>query len=140
MSEHAAHGAEAHEHAHHPDYVKIWAVLIVLLVASVIGPIVGEKLHLPILTLITAFGIAVVKAGLVIKNFMHLTAQKTFIIYAMITSVVFMLLLFAAVAPDVMNHEGHHWENVAAKSSIQQHLDEQKAAGGSHGGHEGGGH
>jgi hypothetical protein len=41
----------------HPNYVKIWALLLVLLVVSIIGPVLG----IPCLTLVTAFGIALVK-------------------------------------------------------------------------------
>ncbi len=43
------------EHSHHPNYVKIWAVLVILLVVSVLGPMLGIKA----VTLITAFGIGI---------------------------------------------------------------------------------
>ena len=50
----------AHEHASHSPghYVKIWGILLVLFVISVCGPMIGIR----VITLITAFGIAVVKA------------------------------------------------------------------------------
>ena len=54
----------AHADAPHHDetsYVAIWGVLCALLVVSVLGPMVGVRL----LTLITAFGIAIVKAYIV---------------------------------------------------------------------------
>jgi len=44
----------------HPNYVKIWVWLVVLLLISVAGPM----LEIPALTIITAFGIAVIKAFL----------------------------------------------------------------------------
>ena len=47
--------SEAHEH---PNYVKIWYWLLVLLAISVAGPM----LEIPAVTIITAFGIAVVKS------------------------------------------------------------------------------
>ena len=53
-------------------YVKLWAVLLVLLVISVCGPMLEIKW----VTLLTAFGIAVVKAYLVAANFMHLKTEK----------------------------------------------------------------
>jgi caa(3)-type oxidase subunit IV len=90
---------------HHPNYVKIWAVLCVLLAISVLGPTLGIK----IVTLVTAFGIAVVKAYLVAKNFMHLNVQPRYAVYLLLTMLVFMLLLFAGVSPDVLNHEGDNW-------------------------------
>ena len=48
MSDHAA---------HHPiNYVRIWFILVALLIVSVAGPMLGH----PVITLITAFGIACV--------------------------------------------------------------------------------
>jgi hypothetical protein len=60
-------------------------------------------------TLITAFGIAVVKAYLVAKNFMHINVEPKYVVYLMTTMLVFMLLFFAGVAPDVMKFEGSNW-------------------------------
>jgi caa(3)-type oxidase subunit IV len=96
---------EHHEHHEHPNYVRIWAILLVLLSISVIGPMFGVK----IVTLITAFGIACVKAYLVAKNFMHINIAKRYVVYLVTTCLVFMLLFFAGVAPDVMMKEGTGW-------------------------------
>jgi caa(3)-type oxidase subunit IV len=93
------------EHAH-PNYVKIWGILVVLLVVSVIGPMLGH----PVITLVTAFGIAVVKAYLVARNFMHINVEPRYITYMMATVLVFMLLFFAGTSPDVMKAEGRGWE------------------------------
>src|SRR5262245_42322228 len=110
---HAHHGHQhhhghdhGHEHAHaHPNYVKIWAILLGLLVVSVVGPFVGIKA----VTLITAFGIAVVKAYLVVTNFMHINVEKRYIVYMVTTCLIFMLLFFAGSAPDVMKPAGANW-------------------------------
>jgi caa(3)-type oxidase subunit IV len=98
MSDHA----EAHPHV---NYVRIWQILLVLLVVSVLGPL----LEIQVVTLITAFGIAVVKAYLVAKNFMHLDQQPRYVLYMLGTALVFMLLFFAGTAPDVMKHAGDNW-------------------------------
>ena len=63
-------------------------------------------LGIKIVTLITAFGIAIVKAYLVAKNFMHINIEKRFVPYIVRTVLVFMLLFFAGVAPDVMKKDG----------------------------------
>lgn len=110
MADHAHPAAHAHEH---PNYVKIWGILVVLLCISVAGPMIGIK----IVTLITAFGIAVVKAYLVAKNFMHINIEQRFIPYIVLTVLVFMLLFFAGVAPDVMKKDGTQWEKPSWKSS-----------------------
>lgn len=138
MSDHSAH-ADDHAAHGHTNYVKIWGILLVLLVISVAGPFLGH----PIITLITAFGIAFVKAWLVIKNFMHLTIQPKVITYILATCLAFMLVFFAGTAPDVMEHEGARWENVSAKAETARALAEQAARGGGHGGghgEHGGGH
>jgi caa(3)-type oxidase subunit IV len=120
MSDHAnaAHGDHA---SHERHYFNVWVILLVLLIISFLGPIVGGKLHdagsitvhtARVITLITAFGIAVYKAWLVAKNFMHVTVQPRFVIYMLSTALVFMLLLYAGAAPDVMEHEGAHWAKV----------------------------
>lgn len=103
---HSSDHDHAHAHAHdHPSYVKIWAILLGLLVVSVVGPMFGIQ----IVTLITAFGIAVVKAYLVAKNFMHVTIEKRYIVYMVTTCLIFMLLFFAGAAPDVMKERGDNW-------------------------------
>ena len=100
MSEQAAHA----DH-HHVNYIRIWQILLVLLVISVAGPF----LEIQAVTLVTAFGIAIVKAYLVAKNFMHLNIEPRYAVYLLLTMLVFVFLFFAAVAPDVMKHEGQNW-------------------------------
>lgn len=124
----------AHAEAHHVNYVRIWQILLVLLVISVAGPFIGIK----IVTLITAFGIAVVKAYLVAANFMHLKFEKKYIAYLMLTALAFMGIFYAGVSPDVMKHQGRGWENVAAKQETERALKaaaERHEHGGDHGEH-----
>jgi caa(3)-type oxidase subunit IV len=120
MSDHA-HAAEGH---HGPSYLKIWALLLVLLVVSVAGPMLEVK----IITLLTAFGIAIVKAYLVAKHFMHINLEQRYVTYFMATTLVFILLFFAAVAPDVMKKDGSNWEKPSWKVPVAA------TTGGEHGG------
>ena len=134
MAEHT----EDHDHGQ-AHYVKIWAVLLVLLIVSILGPILAPHLEFGFLkawmiTIMTAFGIAIVKAYLVAANFMHLNIEKKYISYMLATMLTFMLLFFAGVAPDVMKHRGQNWENVAAEAEVERALAEQNEAG--HGEHE----
>jgi caa(3)-type oxidase subunit IV len=126
------HGDHGHgEHSHEAHYIKIWKILVVLLVVSVIGPMLEMK----VLTLLTAFGIACVKAFLVVKHFMHLNLEKRFVAYFVATALAFMFLFYAGTSPDVMNHTGRNWSNVAAKAETKRALkkiEEQKALGGGH--------
>jgi caa(3)-type oxidase subunit IV len=102
-------------------YVKIWGVLLVLLAASVIGPMFER----PTVTLITAFGIALVKAALVATYFMHLNLERRYIRYMLYAMLLMLGLLFAGTAPDVMQASGLRWQNKAAQELIEEHaLDE----------------
>ena len=129
------------EGGHHTNYVKIWAILVGLLAISVIGPMAEIRW----LTLVTAFGIAFVKAYLVAVKFMHINQMPKFITYIVITTLVFMLLFFAAVAPDVMNDTGRNWEKptwVAGTENdwVTSGMDPHAAAAGDHGEGHGDGH
>src|SRR5438552_19154657 len=101
--------AEAHAAHHHPNYVKIWAILAGLLVVSVTGPMVGIR----VVTLIAAFGVALVKAYLVAKNFMHLDIEKPIVGWLLAVALILMVVLYAGVAPDVEKSKGQGWEKTA---------------------------
>ena len=122
----SAHGHAA-AHPVHRNYVKIWAILVALLVISVAGPF----LHLRVITLITAFGVALVKAHMVAKNFMHLDVEKPLIHWLLAVILVLMVLLFAGVAPDVMKDDGRHWKKDSGFHA--QPAAEHPAAGGEQG-------
>jgi caa(3)-type oxidase subunit IV len=107
-------------HAHHRNYVKIWATLVVLLLISVFGPFLGIR----VVTLIAAFGVAVVKAYMVAKNFMHLDIEKPIVHWVLATAVVLMVLLFAGLAPDVMMGSGSGWQKDAGF-----HMDARRGHG-----------
>ncbi|MGE3636455.1 MAG: c-type cytochrome [Sandaracinaceae bacterium] len=109
-------------------YWKIWGILLGLLLISFVGPYAGIQ----VVTLATAFGIAVVKAYLVCKHFMHLDVQPKFVLYFLITALLFMGLFFFGVSPDVMEHEGQNWTNVAANDAVARGLAAE------HGGEAGG--
>src|SRR5689334_18571710 len=116
--DHKGHGDHGHgghgDHADHPSYEKTFITLLVLLAISVAGPEIGIKW----LTLITAFGIAVVKAYLVASRFMHLNIEKKIVSYLLLAAVAFLFLFFAGVSPDVMKHRGKNWENMAAQDEV----------------------
>jgi caa(3)-type oxidase subunit IV len=102
-------------HVHHPNYVKIWAILVALLIVSV----VGSMSHVRVVLLIAAFGVALVKAYLVAKNFMHVTVEKRWVPYLLVMCLLFIAILFAGVAPDVMKHSGENWNKNPASQSVQ---------------------
>ena len=98
--------SEQNEHSH-PDYWQIYKWLLVLFVVSVLGPFLFPEIKT--IVLLTAFGIAIVKALLVVSNFMHLNTERKYIWHLFMICLVFLFVLFSAVAPDVMNKRGQNW-------------------------------
>ncbi len=123
MAEHSEnqghHGDGGHDDGHHVNYFKIYVILVVLFLISVAGPELGIRW----VTLITAFGIAVVKANLVISNFMHLKWEKRIMKWMLASSLILMALMVAGISPDVLNHEGRNWENIAAQEAVARGLN-----------------
>lgn len=117
-TEHTEHHADGHEGGHHVNYFAIYVALLILFLISVAGPEVGERTGLRWITLVTAFGIAFVKANLVISNFMHLKWEKRLMKWLLATSVILMVIMVAGIAPDVLNHSGRNWENMAAQEAV----------------------
>ena len=110
MANHAHSEAHGEHAAHeHPNYWRVYWILVALLCVSVAGPMLGIR----VITIITAFGIAAYKAYLVARNFMHVNLEKPFVSYLLLTVIVFMLLFFAGTAPDVMKREGTRWQKPA---------------------------
>jgi caa(3)-type oxidase subunit IV len=136
MSEHqtgheSGHADEHHEGgSHHVNYFGIYVALVILFLISVAGPEVGEFTGMRWITLVTAFGIAIVKARLVINNFMHLKWEKRLMKAMLVTSLVLMALMMAGVSTDVLNHEGRNWQNLAAQAAIERGIGDAHAAEG----------
>ena len=107
------HGSESHGQSHEAHYVRIWAILVGLLLVSYFGPMVANKLGWHWLLLTTAFGVAVIKAYMVAKNFMHINVEKPIIHYMMLTGVALMVLLYGAIAPDIQKGTGQNWKKNA---------------------------
>ncbi|MEI6398863.1 MAG: cytochrome C oxidase subunit IV family protein [Pseudomonadota bacterium] len=110
-------------------YVKIWALLLVLLIVSVLGPM----LEIRAVTLITAFGIALIKALIVTAYFMHLNIEKKFIHYMLYTMLILLGVFFSGIATDIMKPEGRNWVNTGALTEMERG---KVAASQAHGEHE----
>jgi caa(3)-type oxidase subunit IV len=98
-------------------YLKIWGILLVLLVVSVCGPM----LEIKAVTLITAFGIAIIKAFLVAKHFMHLAIERRFVVYILLGMLLLMFMLFFGIAVDIMKPAGSNWQKIDSAAPEQVH-------------------
>ena len=85
--------------------------------------VAGPMLEVPAITLITAFGIAIIKSFLVAANYMHLKFEKKIIWLLLILSLCLLGVFFFGTAPDIMMTEGDQWiDCIADKSCIEQRL------------------
>jgi caa(3)-type oxidase subunit IV len=118
--------SEDHEHSH-TDYWKIYKWLVVLFLISVAGPWLAPGIK--VIVLLTAFGIALVKAMLVVSNFMHLNVEKKFVWFLFLACLFILLVFFAGVAPDVLNKSGNNWvsDSAAMVTHHGNHQEDQQA-------------
>lgn len=119
----------------HPSYFKIYIMLLVLFVISVLGPEVAEWMNMEgasrlILVLVTAFGIALVKAYYVLAYFMHLKFEKIYAPYILISMVALLFVFFFGSATDAMKSEGHHWEKMEIELPEQKGFDHHSSSHG----------
>lgn len=101
MSQHA----ERAEHAPHPAYLLVWAVLVTLFVASVSFNLVTSF----VVGVVFAFFIAIIKTLMVAAWFMHLNVEKRWVWLMLLTGLLVVLVFWMGVAPDVMETEGVNW-------------------------------
>ena len=113
----------AHE-GHHTNYLKIYGWLLVLLVASIFGP----TIHIMAVILITAFGIALVKAFMVAAYFMHLNVEKKYIWHLMFGCLGVLAVMYAILIWDVQHHDGKNWVNSRKPPVITVNEFEAQAA------------
>ena len=129
--------SEAHAAHDGPSYFKTYIILLVLMFMSLAGSEIGASTGLLVITLISAFGIAVVKAYLVASRFMHLNIEKRYIVYMLTTCLAFMALFYAAIAPDIQRNTGTNWTKPAwiereAAWDAGEWKDESGHGGGDH--------
>jgi len=113
--------SEAHA-GKHTNYLKIYIILMVLLVISILGP----ELGMPIVTLVSAFGIALVKALMVAAWFMHLNVEKKYIWFLIISSLLFIVAMWVGMAPDIMLWEGQNWRHCTPGTCVELTVPESR--------------
>ncbi|MBI3541156.1 MAG: cytochrome C oxidase subunit IV family protein [Deltaproteobacteria bacterium] len=89
--------------AHEIPYVKIWLLLLALLGVSLL---LGNSGHV-MLAASLIFGIAIVKACLVGAYYMGLKWEPRYILWILLAGVFFMLVLAAALIPDIVYRYGN---------------------------------
>ena len=92
----------AGQHHPHPNYVAIWAILLVLLgISLALGHIPN-----PALSGTLIFGIAAIKIGLVMRYFMHMKFEPWLLAVMMVAALLCVLAFFIGVVPDLAWRNG----------------------------------
>ena len=80
------------------EYVAIWVWLVALLIIG----LVIVALPVPKLIIVgLVFGVAVVKAAMVVRNYMHLKSEHLLIIAIAMVPVLFFIGLMITLVPDI---------------------------------------
>jgi len=80
----------------HPNYTLVYGVLVVLLGLSYLS----DFIEMPMLAMTVLFGTAIIKAWLVISNFMHLKYEPAVMWLIPGSGVACLLVLYILVFPD----------------------------------------
>ena len=72
---------EAEHEEHFPNYILVWVVLLVLTGTSIVASILVNEFapYLQKALLVLLFSLGVIKASLVVANFMHLRFERKFL-------------------------------------------------------------
>lgn len=82
----------------HQQYVVVWRWLVALLAAGVAVAAIPSKT----VALALVFGVAVVKAGLVVRNYMHLKSEHLLLYALAAVPVLLFIGLILALLPDIV--------------------------------------
>ena len=118
-------GQNAHHGPHHEPiyYIKIWGILLFLLILSIMGPMIGVKW----ITIVTAFGIALVKAAMVAAFFMHLNVEKRYVWYMLFGMLAMVGMFWFGTVVDVNHDHGSNWVKISVPKYIEEFTKVTKA-------------
>lgn len=95
---HSEHSSETADYHGHPNYIVTWGILVALLVVSLALGHLGHKQ----LAITLIFMLAVVKAVMVLGNFMHLRYEPKVMWVMMLFALMCAGFFFFGVYPDVV--------------------------------------
>ena len=82
--------------SHSRHYLMIWIWLLALVVVSVAAASILPKVQ----ALVLIFAVAIVKALLVVRNYMHLKNERAIIYALVLVPLAFVIILLFALFPD----------------------------------------
>ena len=82
--------------SHSRHYLMIWIGLLALVLVSVAAASILPKVQ----ALVLIFAVAIVKALLVVRNYMHLKNERAIIYALVLVPLAFVIILFFALFPD----------------------------------------
>lgn len=97
-----ADGAAAAPHMTVRQYVVLWLILLALLA----GGVLFAYVDIPMLANVLVFGVAVAKAIIVLRLYMHLRWEPRFISLALLGALSCVVILFLLTYPDMVLRDG----------------------------------
>lgn len=88
------------DHGHRPNYFLVWIWLMLLAIVSITASLVLPKS----LALFLIFAVAIIKALLVVLNYMHLKYEKLLLYALVIVPLLIVVILMFALFPDFVFH------------------------------------
>ena len=82
----------------HPNYLKVYVVLLILFAISVLASL----LHNPMVIFIAVFSVSVIKGTLVLLYFMHLKWEPLLIWILLVVALMALGFLFVGLYPDTV--------------------------------------
>lgn len=95
-------GAAGHAETRHVNYVAIWKILVAALIVS----LVLAHWKMPHLAAALIFSVAIAKALLVAAYYMHLKFEPRFVVLAVVSGLLCLIILFAGLSLDIIHVYG----------------------------------
>lgn len=84
------------------EYVVLWLILLGLLA----GGVLFAYVDIPLLANVLVFAVAVAKAVLVLRNYMHLRWEPRFVTLALVGALACVVIFFLLTLPDAVLRDG----------------------------------
>lgn len=95
-------GAPAHPHLTVRQYFVLWLILLALLG----GGVLFAYVDIPLLANVLVFAVAIAKALIVLRDYMHLRWEPRFIAVALVGALSCIVILFLLTLPDMVLRDG----------------------------------
>ena len=76
------------------------------------------------ITLITAFGIALIKTYIIAAEFIHLKVEKRITTLIILSIIIIILIFYFNITPNIMKTSGQHWIKITPQTAAEETVPE----------------